>query len=228
MIAVARRQPRLESLRESVPDEHRQRLTLMPLDITQNAARTSITELIADQGNRLDLLVNNAGIGGIGSFEDATPSRLRQIMEVNFFAPVELTRCLLPMLKNSPDAVLCNVGSVLGHRAVPDKSEYCASKFAMHGWTDALRAELAGSSVSVVLVSPSTTRSEFFDSLVDSDPHAQSKSIGSWAPDRVAAAILKAIGKRRSEVVLSAGGKLLVYADRICPPLMNWALKKRN
>ena len=107
-------------------------------------------------------------------------------MEVNFFAPAELTRNLLPCLMLGKSPVICNIGSVLGHRAVPDKSEYCASNFAMHGWSDALRAELFSTGIQVTLVSPSTTRSEFFDSLIDTAPNQSSRSLGHWSAERVA------------------------------------------
>ncbi len=147
-------------------------------------------------------------------------------MEVNFFAPVELIRALIPNLRKGREPVICNMVSVLGHRAVPDKSEYCASKFALHGFSDSLRAELAGDGIQVTLVSPSTTRSEFFDSLIDTDPKLASKSIGSWSPERVARTTLAAIRKRRSEVICSLGGKVLVYADRLAPPLVNKLLAK--
>lgn len=227
MIAVARREDRLQTLADEIAHEGN-RASLLPIvgDICDESIHLQIETEIGFSGNSLDLLVNNAGVGGIGPFQQAAPSRLRRIMEVNFFAPAEVTRRLLPYLRNSDDAVICNIGSVLGHRAVPDKSEYCASKFAIHGWSDALRAELAGTSVQVTLVSPSTTRSEFFDSLVESGNDAKSKSLGSWSPDRVADATFSAIRKRRAEVILSWGGKLLVYADRICPALMNWVLRK--
>lgn len=230
VIAVARREQKLADLGHEicrVTGQNQQVCFAIPGDITEDTTRAKIESVVKQQGGQLDLLVNNAGIGGVGPFEDAQESRLRKIMEVNFFAPAELTRRLLPQLKSSPDAVICNIGSVLGHRAVPDKSEYCASKFAMHGWSDALRAELAGTSVALVLVSPSTTQSEFFDALVESDGGAKSKSYGSWPADRVAESIMTAIAKRRDEVILSVGGKLLVYADRICPSLMNWALRRK-
>ena len=230
VIAVARRSDRLADLGgelASVCGGDQNLFFPVTGDITDRSSHLEIESLVLSGGGQLDLLINNAGIGGIGPFEDASESRLRKIMEVNFFAPAELTRRLLPSLKASPDAVICNIGSVLGHRAVPDKSEYCASKFAMHGWSDALRAELAETTVGVTLVSPSTTKSEFFDALVDSQDGAQSKSFGSWPADRVADATLAAIRKRRAEAILSVGGKLLVYADRLCPPLMNWLLRKK-
>ena len=145
-------------------------------------------------------------------------------MEVNFFAPVELTRGLLPAIRRGRNSVICNVSSVLGHCAVADKSEYCASKFAIHGFSDSLRAELAPDNIQVTLVSPSTTRSEFFDSLVGTEAGTQSKSVGSWSPERVAKAAMSAIERRRSEVICSLGGKALVYADRLSPPIMALSL----
>ena len=71
------------------------------------------------------------------------PQRLRQIMEVNFFAPAELTRHALPLLRCGERPIVVNIGSILGHCAVPGKSEYCASKFALHGWSER-RFELPG------------------------------------------------------------------------------------
>ncbi len=75
--------------------------------------------------------------------------------------------------------------------------------------------------IQVTLISPSTTESEFFEALVDTDSSQRSKSMGSWTAERVARTAVAAIRSRRSEVICSAGGKLLVYADRLSPPLMN-------
>tara|TARA_R110002049_G_scaffold2750_2_gene21354 strand:- start:47825 stop:48619 length:795 start_codon:yes stop_codon:yes gene_type:complete len=229
VIGNARRQERLDELESeilSLPDAGGRFIPLAG-DVTEPSVREEIARRAFDLGDgRLDLLVNNAGVGAIGRFEDAAPERLRDVMEVNFFAPVELTRTLLPLLRQGRHPVICCIGSVLGHRAVPDKTEYCASKFALHGWCDSLRAELKPAGIQVTLVSPSTTRSEFFDSLVDTDPDQTSKSIGSWSPQRVARTTLAAIRGRKSEVICSLGGKALVYADRIAPPLMNAVLAR--
>ena len=229
VIAVARRKERLDAIHaESTQSGAPSRLIPLVGDITLDETRVSIARAVEEAGGSLDLLVNNAGIGAIGPFESASSERLRRIFEVNFFAPVELTRGLLPNLKSAPNAVVCNISSVLGHRAVPDKSEYCASKFAMHGWSDSIRAELAGTAVQVTLVSPSTTQSEFFDSLVETAAGAQSRSLGSWTPERVANAAMRAIIKRQDETILSAGGKLLVFADRLWPGLMNRVLRRSD
>jgi len=235
VVATARREDRLIRLGEELSEtssrstDLARRYRYVAGDVTSPAVRENVLRVAAELGQgRLDLLVNNAGIGAIGPFESASEERLRRIMEVNFFAPAELVRAALPLLHRGRDAVICNIGSVLGHRGVPDKSEYCASKFALHGWSDSLRAELRPSGIAVTLVSPSTTSSEFFDAVIDTDAAAVSSSIGSWTPERVARATFAAILARRGEVILSLGGKALVYADRIAPPLVNWAVAKRG
>jgi len=223
VVATGRRSDRLTELADRLGD------ACVPIagDLTDSDVRQRIDEVATSmREGEIDLLVNNAGVGAIGPFADATPERLRQLMEVNFFAPVELTRLLLPSIRNGRLPVICNIGSVLGHRAVPGKSEYCASKFAMHGWSDSLRAELTGDGIQVTLVSPSTTSSEFFDSLVASEVFRRSKGVGSQTPEQVAKTTLAAIRRRRSEVICSIGGKLLVYGDRLSPPLMNMILSR--
>lgn len=234
VIANARREDRLSELRQTLlgPAKGGEQPIgqLHPLvgDVTDPGVRAALVSKAEQLGEgRLDLLINNAGIGALGAFEQASEARLRRVMEVNFFAPVELSRAALPLLHRGRQAVLCNISSVLGHRAVPNKSEYCASKFALHGWSDSLRAELRRSGIQVTLVSPSTTRSEFFDAVIDTPLGTASPSVGSWKPERVARAALAAIAGRRSEVVLSLAGKALVYADRLAPPLVNFAVAVR-
>ena len=99
-------------------------------------------------------------------------------MEVNFFAPAELIRAALPLLRAGRRPLIVNIGSVLGHVAVPHKSEYCASKFALHGLSDALRAELSREGIDLLLVSPSTTESEFADHVVETDGRPPRRLLG--------------------------------------------------
>jgi len=192
-------------------------------DITDVRTRNEVLRVAESELGGLDILVNNAGIGAVGPFQRASPERLRAIMEVNFFAPLELTRGALPLLQKGYRPIIVNVGSVLGHRAVPKKSEYCASKFALHGFSDALRAELARQGIDVLLVSPSTTSSEFFDRVISSEPmNLPWKTLGQMSCDQVARKAVRAIRAGKHEVILSAGGKFLVWLDRLCPRLADW------
>jgi short-subunit dehydrogenase len=225
VVAVGRRQDRLDQLVSETTGMTGRIVPFMG-DVTKPDDRAGMIQAAQALGQgKIDLLVNNAGVGAIGNFAEADASRLRTIMEVNFFSVTELTRLSLPHLRQSSQGVICNVGSVLGHCAVPRKSEYCASKFALHGWTDSIRVELKRQGINVILVSPSTTRSEFFDSLIDTDPSATSSSFGSSSPEEVADATLWAIRRGRREVILTIGGKALVYADRLVPGLLRWFFK---
>ncbi len=114
---------------------------------------------------------------------------------------------------------MCVVNSVLGHRAVPNKSEYCAAKFALRGWADSLRLELRPHGIDVISVSPSTTRSEFFEALVDTVKGTQSASLGSQSAEAVARHIMRSLRKRRRDTILTPGGKALVWLNRLAPKL---------
>lgn len=224
IVAMGRRGERLKSLASEVekPDNYRS----ITGDVTNRDDRRAALDLARREFGGLDCLINNAGVGALGPFEEADEDRLRQIMEVNFFSPVEFIREASPLLAVGSKPIIVNVSSVLGHRAVPDKSEYCASKFALHGFSDALRAELAARGVDVLLVSPSTTASEFFDAALG-ESNENHFRFGAMTVEAVARRTATAIAAGRHEIILSAGGKLLVWLDRLCPPLADWLLSRR-
>src|SRR5205807_4044760 len=111
-------------------------------DVTSPADRRRMVEAAVQYFGGLDVLVNNAGIGAAGHFADVGPDRLRKIMEVNFFGLTETTRACLPLLKRGTTPAILNVSSIAGKRGIPARSEYSASKFAVQGFSEALRAEL--------------------------------------------------------------------------------------
>ena len=94
-------------------------------------------------------------------------------MEVNFFALVEMTRLALPLLKQGVNPIVVNVSSILGHRGVPHSSEYSASKFAVQGFSESIRAEFARLGIDVLVVSPGTTETEFFDRVIEQHRRAE-------------------------------------------------------
>ena len=223
LVVSARRESKLQSLCIAL-DPSSRTVRYVAGDITDAGLRAQLIRQCQDTFGGLDLLVNSAGVGAVGPFASADPARLEHIHQVNYLAPVELIRAALPALVQGRSPMIVNVGSVLGHRAVPNKSEYCASKFAMHGFSDALRAELGASGIDVLLVSPSTTDSEFFDQLIEDQSKAK-RSRGMSA-ETVARKTVAAMSAGRSEIILSAGGKALVWLDRLCPPLANWLVKR--
>ena len=165
-----------------------------------------------------------AGTGAVAAGLSLMPRRgwSAEEAKVNFFAAVELTRSALDLLQRGSQPIIVNIGSVLAHRAVPNLIEYCSSKFALHGFSDALRAELVDVGIDVLLVSPGTTQTEIFDrGLGDHSKIPTWSTLGAVAPTRVARQTLRAIRSGRQEVILSPGGKLLVWADRLSPPIVN-------
>ena len=222
LLITARRKARLDDLAIRLR-EYGGIAEVVAGDITDDELRAELLAAARDRLGGVDILVNNAGVGAIGDFRDASSDRLRKIMEVNFFAPLELIRAALPLMEAGDQPTIVNVSSVLGHRAVPGKSEYCASKFALHGFSDALRCELADRHIEVLLVSPSTTQSEFFDQVLDGHQPIRK---GAMTADSVAKSIVVGIQRGRQEIILSWGGRLLVWLDRLCPPLAGWIVKR--
>ena len=220
LLVTARRSSPLDMLVASSQDLPGQ-VFAMAGDVTDPDHRARLSDAVRQRWGELDLLVNNAGVGAVGPFAEADPERLHKVFALNFFAAVELIRDTLPLLRAGRTPVIVNIGSVLGHRAVPRKSEYCASKFALHGFSDSLRAELVPEGIGVLLVSPSTTRTEFFDRLLEGADGQTASSPGVASAESVARHTIRAIRRGRDEIILTPGGKLLVWLDRLCPTLAN-------
>jgi short-subunit dehydrogenase len=218
LLITARRRDRLERLARELR-ELSGGICYCPGDITDPPIRFQLIQIAQQRWGGLDILINNAGLGAVGPFANAQEDRLRHIMEVNFFAPAELTRLAIPLLKRGNSPLLVNIGSVLGHVAMPKKSEYCASKFALRGLTNALRAELVHDGIDVLLVSPNTTRSEFFAALFEQQGDV---AVNPWSmsPDRVARQIVRAMRRGRKQLVLTASGRSLIRLDAVCPWLV--------
>ncbi|AMV35537.1 Putative oxidoreductase SadH [Pirellula sp. SH-Sr6A] len=229
VLATARREDRLQDLERECRQGPGSIQTLTG-DLADPLHRHAVIDWIDGHWRKLDVLVNNAGAGAIGRFEQAGEERLRRIMEINFFAPAELTRECLPWLRaacaSKRRPAILNIGSVLSHRAVPLKSEYCAAKFAMRGWSEALRVELVAERIDVLMLSPSTTKSEFFDSLLESTPGQKSPSVGSMSADQVAEEAIRVLIRSKRERILSWGGRMLVWLGRFFPRLTDWFLER--
>ncbi len=223
LVMVARRQPLLESLASQF-DPTGQSVAVVAGDITDPRVRRRAIDAAQNRWGGLDLVINNAGIGSIAPFAQEEEERLRRIMEVNFFAAAELTRLALPLLERGRAPLVVNISSVLGRCGLPDYVEYCASKFALEGFSQSLRRELAPRGVAVLVVAPSTTQSEFFDHLLARQgPWGKAGQHGVSA-ESVARQTVKAIVRGRRELVPSAAGRWLLRAERWAPGLLDWLL----
>src|SRR5581483_6961969 len=218
VLATARSLPLLEKLAGEV----RARggiIEVVEADVTEPRDRQKMVESAARCFGGLDILINNAGIGATGHFVEAGPDRLRRIMEVNFFGLTETTRVCLPMLKKGTRPAIVNISSIAGKRGIPARSEYSASKFAVEGFSEALRPELAKDGVDLIVVCPGLTQTNFSKNMIEQKARAQFDHMRGMTSEEVAKATLAAIERGSRQVVLTFKGKLLALVSRFLPRL---------
>lgn len=220
MALVARTAEKLEELAKELTNRGGHAL-VVPADITREADRKHLLETVALQFGGLDVLVNNAGVGSFGHFATSSEDILRRIMEVNFFAPAELMRAAVPMLVNGKRPAIVNVASMCGRRGLPAWTEYSASKFALCGLTEALRGEFARFDIDVLLVLPGVTKSDLPLHLLRNEGRMKIDFAKGLAPEAVAAGILRALERNRTETVLGCDARWLLRINRVCPRLVD-------
>ena len=135
-------------------------------DLTRPAGRRRVIALAESGFGALNLVVNSAGVGATGHFDTHDPSVLRAVFEINVFALAEMTRGVLPLLRRGQDPVLVNLGSIVARRGLPGRPEYTASKFAVAGFSESIRAEWAKYGIRVLLVNPGFTNTAFERHLI--------------------------------------------------------------
>jgi short-subunit dehydrogenase len=225
VVAAARRAERLHQLAQQVQAEGGT-IEVLAGDITDPMFQLKVIQRAQEKFGGLDLLVNNAGVGCVGLFEQSTPARMREVMEVNFFALVEMTRLAFPFLKLGRRPMVVNIGSILGRRGVPYNTEYCASKFAVQGFSEALRAEWAKHGIDVLVVHPGTTETEFFDRLIHRSGGPRWPKHRPVPAEYVARKVLQAIRRGKHEIVPYRWGKMLLWLNRLFPRLTDWLMTK--
>jgi short-subunit dehydrogenase len=220
VVVVARREERLRELVGQIAALGRSVETVVG-DITDAETRQRAIDAAQSKLGGLDILVNNAGVGAVGLFQDADPQRARRVMEVNFFALVEMTRLALPLLKHGAKPIVVNVASILGHRGVPYNSEYCASKFAVQGFSESIRAEFTKLGIDVLVVSPGTTETEFFDVVIDRTAESNWPKHKPVSASEVARQVVRAIRLGRHEIIPYRWGRVLCWLNRLSPRLVD-------
>ncbi len=196
-------------------------------DVTGDDDRQRMVETAKRHFRGLDVLINNAGIGATGHFADATAERLRAIMEVNFFGVTETTRVCLPLLKAGTKPAIVNISSIAGKRGIPARSEYSASKFAVQGFSEALRAELAKDGIDVIVVNPGLTQTNFSQNMLEQKAKVPMDHLRGMTAEAVAAATLRALERGTHEVTLGLSGKLLAFVSRFFPRLADRIAARR-
>lgn len=206
----------------------RDKLRAVPADLTTQEGRAAVfAESDAWFAGALDILVNSAGIGAPGHFETHEPDVLRKVFEINVFALAEMCRLSLERFLEGDQPSLLNVGSINARRALPGRPEYSASKFAVAGFTEAIRSEWAKYDIHVFLLNPGYTDTPFAqNAIVDTAKFSVAKMRRMQTADQVARAALKGLRRGSNEMVLSPPGRALVLVNRIMPRFVDWGLKR--
>ena len=194
----------------------------LTLDVTDEHACKRAMEAVVGHFGRIDVLINNAGITHRSSFRDTELQVYRRVMEVNYFGSINCTKAALDELTKSRGLIMVT-SSVAGFAPLLGRTGYSASKHAMHGFFDSLRAELKESGVGVTIVCPGFTATDIDKHALDGDgeltKHPQSTVGKASSPRVVAEAFYRAAVKRKRVVVLSGVGRITRLMTKVCPAL---------
>jgi len=222
LVLAARNPEKLQELAALLPGS-----AAVPADLTQPEQRKRLVDSAVAALGGLDILVNNAGIGSWGHFATSTEDIVRQVMEVNFFAPIELTRLVLPHLANGNQPCVVNVTSMCGRKGMPAWPEYSASKFALVGMSEAWRGEFARFDIDVLTIVPGMTDSGFRENWIRTEGKADLRFEKGMTPVDVAAGIVEAIRTNKTETVLGREARRLLRFNKFFPRLTNWLIARK-
>jgi NAD(P)-dependent dehydrogenase (short-subunit alcohol dehydrogenase family) len=144
-------------------------VTFLDLDVASDESVTTVVERVIERFGRLDVLVNNAGIGSAGAAEESSVAQARRIFEVNLFGVMRMTKAVLPHMRAQGGGRIVNISSVVGFIPAPYMAVYAASKHALEGYSESMDHEVREHGVRVVLVEPAFTKTGFDTNIVRAD-----------------------------------------------------------
>jgi short-subunit dehydrogenase len=225
LVLVDRNAQRLEHLQQQI-EARGGKAHLVSCDLAAaGAPQVLAQQAIAAMGG-VDVLVNCAGIASFGLFSEETPEGIETLWRINVIVPMQLARALLPQMIARGSGRIVNVGSIFGSIAFAYFTAYSASKFAMRGFSEALRRELEDTGVGVTYVAPRYTKTPLNDGAVSR--MAQAVGMNSDEPVTVALHVVRAIEKDRKDYYIGWPESLFVRINAILPRLVDGALRKQN
>ena len=230
LVLSARRQDVLESVRAKCasPEKH----LVLPLDMLQPAQFSGAVAAVNERLGRIDIQIHCAGISQRATAIETDPKVDRQLVELNYLGPVVLTKQVLPQMVARGEGHIVVISSLLGKFAVPMRSAYAGSKHALHGFFDALRAEVASQGISVTVVCPGFIRTNASYNALEGDgtPHNRMDTeIDRGLPPEVCARrIVRATERRRPEVYVAGKEVFGLYLSRFAPRLFRRLIRLRS
>lgn len=218
---------------QEIANEERLPLQVIQLDVNDNDAsiRNSI-EKVESENERIDVLVNNAGYGLVGAFEDLSVQEIKSQFETNFFGVIRLTQQVLPIMRKQKSGRIVNVSSGAGRIGFPGMSAYVSSKFALEGLSESMSYELEPFGIKVVIIEPGVIRTNFKKNSVMSKKSLDNSSISPYSsiiqkidssissmvehatrPEEVAKTILHAVSSNNPELRYLVGNDMIMMAE---------------
>jgi short-subunit dehydrogenase len=225
LILVDRDAERLELVAENARGRTGKPVSTYVVDLADDAAAHAVAATIATEHPDVSLLINNAGVALGGSFEQVTEEEFDWLMAINLRAVITFTRALLPTLRSQPGSHLVNLSSLFGLIAPAGQVAYSTSKFAVRGFTEGLRAELAGT-VGVTVVHPGGIRTGIATNsrvaaAVALDEAEQGRrtfaKLLTYPPEKAAAQILGAVERRRPRLLIAFSARMPDVLARVAP-----------
>jgi NAD(P)-dependent dehydrogenase (short-subunit alcohol dehydrogenase family) len=243
VVATGRRPDALADLVTAHPDQ----VEALRLDVTDGTEAAAVVQDVERRYGRIDVLVNNAGRGQVGAAEETTDEELRALFELHVFGPAALVRAVLPGMRARGSGAIVQLSSFGGQVAYPGFSAYCATKFALEGYSEALAAEVAPLGIRVLVVEPGAFRTGFSGAgLVESASlPAYEATVGPTRtmikgidgtqpgdPAKAAAAILAALDAGTTPLRLPLGDDavdgILAHLDTVRASLREWEAVSRD
>ncbi|MBL0742940.1 SDR family oxidoreductase [Chryseolinea lacunae] len=230
LILSARRKEELERVKGNCSVEAQANIHTLPLDLTQPATLQLSTQAAIQVFGHIDILINNAGMRQRSLIQETSLEMDRKMMEVNYFGTIAITKYLLPHFVQRKGGHFANISSVTGKFGTPYRSGYAATKHALHGFFDALRAEHWKDHVSVTMICPGFIRTNAYGkpSADENSPATKEEEFRARgkSPEWCAHKIVRAIERRKEEVYLGGREVMGVYIKRFFPSLFSRIIRK--
>ncbi|WP_324733514.1 SDR family oxidoreductase [Pseudomonas paeninsulae] len=220
LLLVGRRLGQMQSLAQRYPGQ----MVVVKADISERAGRDTVVAA-AQRFGGINTLINAAGVNCFSLLDEHDETDIAELIGTNVTATLQLTHRLLPLLRQQSRALLVNLGSTLGAIGYPGFSVYCASKFALRGFSEALRRELADTQVKVLYFAPRATRTGMNAANMVAMNDALNVTMDD--PLSVAAQLVEAIRREHQESYLGWPEKLFVRLNSLLPRLVDQALRKQ-
>lgn len=224
VVAAGRRKERLQELVSEIESKGGEALAVQTDVAEQKQVERLIAKALGHFG-RIDTLVNNAGVGLAARFADQSIEDFRRVMEVNFWGAVYACKAAVPRMRAQPaGGVIINISSIMGKRGVPFETAYCASKFALAGFSEALRGELMADRIDVSTIFPGAVETEIFETSANQAGMELPGYIPKFPAREMARIIVQDARFPQPEIVMALDAQVINLFNKFAPNLMDLAI----